>query len=69
MYIQEDFGLLLTINANIMNPDQTAPKGAVWSGSILFSIIGFQDETTIWIIVMNGGISKMKNQIHVTRIP
>ena len=25
--------------ANIMNHDQTAPKGAVWSGSMLFVIV------------------------------
>ena len=24
--------------ANSMDPDQTAPEGAVWSGSILFAI-------------------------------
>ena len=24
--------------ANIVDPDQTAPEGAVWSGSILFAI-------------------------------
>ena len=23
---------------HIMNPDQTAPRGAVWSGSVLFAI-------------------------------
>ena len=28
----------LIMEANTMNPDQTAPKGAVWSGSILFAI-------------------------------
>ena len=27
----------LILEANSMNPDQTAPKGAVWSGSILFA--------------------------------
>ena len=26
------------MDANTMNPDQTAPKGAVWSGVILFAI-------------------------------
>ena len=26
-----------TMEANIMIPDQTVPKGAVWSGSILFA--------------------------------
>ena len=25
------------MEANTMNPDQIAPKGAVWSGSILFT--------------------------------
>ena len=27
-----------TSEANTMKPDQTAPKGAVWSGSLLFAI-------------------------------
>ena len=27
------------LEANSMNPDQTAPKGAVWSGCILFAIL------------------------------
>ena len=26
------------MEANPMNPDQTAPQGAVWSGSLLFAI-------------------------------
>ena len=37
-YIQVHFRLDFIIEANTMNPDQTAPKGAVWSGSILFTI-------------------------------
>ena len=28
-----------TFGANTMNPDQTAPFGAVWSGSILFALM------------------------------
>ena len=28
----------LSIDANSLNPDQTAPIGAVWSGSTLFAI-------------------------------
>ena len=28
----------LSIEANSMAPEQTAPKGAVWSGSTLFAI-------------------------------
>ena len=27
-----------TLEANTMNPDKAAPKGAVWSGFILFAI-------------------------------
>ena len=27
-----------TMESNSMNPDQTAPKGAVWSGPILFAL-------------------------------
>ena len=38
-YIQMHFRLLMIIEANTMNPDQTAPlKGAVWSVFILFAI-------------------------------
>ena len=33
------------MEANIMKPDQTAPLGAVWSGSILFAIIGRRQES------------------------
>ena len=29
---------LLSIEANSVDPEQTAPKGAVWSGSTLFAI-------------------------------
>ena len=36
-YIQMHFRLLFIMEANSMNPDQTAPKGAVWSGFILFA--------------------------------
>ena len=32
------FGLIFYMNAYTMNPDQTAPKGAVWSESILLAI-------------------------------
>ena len=28
----------LSIEANSMGPEQTAPKGVVWSGSTLFAI-------------------------------
>ena len=38
IYIQMHFRLPLVIDANTMNPDQTAPKEAVWSGFILFAI-------------------------------
>ena len=38
-YNQRHFSdYFLITEANTMNPDQTAPKGAVWSGSILFAI-------------------------------
>ena len=37
-YIQVHFRLDVFMEANIMHPDQTAPKGAVWSGSISFAI-------------------------------
>ena len=32
------FQNIASMKANVMNPDQTAPEGAVWSGSILFAI-------------------------------
>ena len=38
-FIQVHFRLDFCMEAN-MKPDQTAPKGAVWSGSILFAIYG-----------------------------
>ena len=37
IYTQMHFRLLLIMEANTMNPYQTAPKRAVWSGSILFA--------------------------------
>ena len=37
-YIQVHFRLDFIMEVNTMNPDQTAPFGAVWSGSILFAI-------------------------------
>ena len=32
----------LSIQTNSVDPDQTAPRGAVWSGSILFAIGSFK---------------------------
>ena len=32
--------------ANSVDPDQTAPKGAVWSGSTLFAILSVLLETS-----------------------
>ena len=37
-YIHKYFKLVFIMAANIMNPDLTAPKGAVRSGFILFAI-------------------------------
>ena len=37
-YIQAHFKLDYIMDANTIGPDQTAPKGAVWSGSLLFAI-------------------------------
>ena len=36
--IQVHFKLDSILEGNTINPDQTAPKGAVWSGSMLFAI-------------------------------
>ena len=38
-YIQVHFRLDFFMEANNINPDHTAPKGAVWSGFILFAIL------------------------------
>ena len=40
--------------ANTMNPDQTAPKRAVWSGSILFAI-GYQSTEAVKKAVVKSG--------------
>ena len=37
-YTQVHFRFDLILEANSMNPDQTAPLGAVWSGTIMFAI-------------------------------
>ena len=37
-YTHVHFRLDLIMEANTMNPDQTAPLGAVWYGSIMFAI-------------------------------
>ena len=37
-YIQMHVRLILIMKENTLNPDQTAPKGAVLSGFILFKI-------------------------------
>ena len=37
-YIQVHFRLDFIMEANTMDPDQTAPLGAAWSGSILFAM-------------------------------
>ena len=39
-YIQIHYKNCITVDLNSMYSDQTAPKGAVWSGSILFGSIG-----------------------------
>ena len=36
-YIQVHFRQDFFMETNNMNPDQTAPKGAVWSGFIVFA--------------------------------
>ena len=38
-YIQVHLRLGFILEANNMNPDQTAPLGAVWFGSILFELL------------------------------
>ena len=39
------------MDANSMNPDQTAPKGAVWSGSILFAKGGGGGGVGFWVFL------------------
>ena len=41
MYIEMHIIHILIMEANTMSPDQTALKGAVWSGSIVFAIEAF----------------------------
>ena len=38
-YIQVHFRLDFIMEANTMNPDQTAPKSRAWPGSKLFDIL------------------------------
>ena len=45
--IQMHFRLDFIMVANISNPDQTAPNGAVWSGSILFAIYATKEQKQI----------------------
>ena len=41
-YIQIHYKNTFTMESNTINPDQTTPKGAVWSEPILFGSIGYQ---------------------------
>ena len=41
MFLQT-FQTYVCIQTNIVDPDQTAPKGAVWSGSTLFAEMTFK---------------------------
>ena len=49
-YIQMHFRILLIIEANTMNPDQAAPPGAAWSGSILlqYELLKYNDIHNEW---------------------
>ena len=38
----QTFQTYFCIQANSVDPDQTAPKGAVWSGSTLFAEMTFK---------------------------
>ena len=38
-----------TSEANTMNPDQTAPKGAVWSWFMLFAIYATLKDSETWL--------------------
>ena len=42
LYIIKCLYFQLIMDANYMNPDQTAPKGAVWFGSILFAFVAIK---------------------------
>ena len=59
-YIQVHFRLDFFMEANNMNHDQAAPKGAVWSGSILFAIVAtleYKQMSEQMTNVMTGGLS------------
>ena len=55
-YFLQTFQTYFCIQANSVDPDQTAPKGAVWSGSTLFAKMTFLNhkqttkQTTIVVI-------------------
>ena len=40
--VLQTFQTYFYIHANTVDPDQTAPKGAVWSGSTLFAEMTFK---------------------------
>ena len=40
----QTFQTFFCIQANSVDPDQTAPKGAVWSGSTLFAEMTFKTQ-------------------------
>ena len=57
---------IFTMEANTLDPDQTAPSGAVWSGSILFtkfqaSKVHKQMKEPTTIVVIGGKALKVEN--------
>ena len=45
----QTFQTYFCIQANSLDPDQSAPKGAVWSGSTLFAKLLDPDQTLILV--------------------
>ena len=51
----QTFQTYFCIQANSVDPDQTAPKGAVWSGTTLFAKMTFKI-TSSWLSRLIGSL-------------
>ena len=55
--------------ANSVDPDQTAPVGAVWSGSTLFAqIFLFQCLEYLWYIAYNRDVIDVCTHLNVSKL-
>ena len=72
----QTFQTYFCLHANSVNPDQTAPEGAVWSGSTLFAEMTFKNHkqmTKQTTIVVIGSLRVSSNRlillpVHVAKI-